>query len=89
MEGMVSLALLAVSCGGCRAVVDSYLIEKGDSVDGPIQYPRVCRGGHGVRGSQDEREGRCRVCRIRSKRRYEQSAKGRETQYRYEASEKG
>jgi hypothetical protein len=58
-------------------------------VDSSIQYPRVCRGGHVVRGSQDEREGRCRVCRIRSTRRYEQSAKGREAHHRYEESEKG
>jgi hypothetical protein len=58
-------------------------------MNSPTQYPRVCRGGHLIGGPHDEREGRCRVCRIRSKRRYELSPKGREAQERYEASRKG
>jgi hypothetical protein len=53
------------------------------------EYPRWCRAGHLVGGPNDEREGRCRVCRVASKRRYEQSAKGRATQHRYNTSPKG
>jgi hypothetical protein len=54
-----------------------------------VRYPRTCRQGHTIGGLEDEREGRCRVCRIASKRRYEQSPKGQATQERYNTSAKG
>jgi hypothetical protein len=54
-----------------------------------LAYPRSCHGGHVVGGPQDEREGRCRACRIVSKRRYERSVKGRAAHPGYDASDKG
>lgn len=53
------------------------------------RYPWACRQEHAIRGPEDEREGRCRLCRIASKRRYEQSVKGRAAQERYNSSAKG
>jgi DNA-directed RNA polymerase beta subunit len=52
-------------------------------------YPRLCGEGHLLRGPQDRREGRCLLCRVSSKRRYEQSVKGRAVQARYNDSVKG
>ncbi len=52
-------------------------------------YPRTCRQGHLLHGPQDRREGRCMLCRVTSKRRYEQSVKGRAVQARYNDSAKG
>jgi hypothetical protein len=58
-------------------------------MEGSVRYPRVCRRGHVIVGPGDEREGRCLVCRVASKRRYEQSAKGQAVQLRYNRSAKG
>lgn len=58
-------------------------------MEGSARYPRMCRRGHVIVGPGDEREGRCRLCRAASKRRYEQSAKGRAVQLRYNGSVKG
>lgn len=52
-------------------------------------YPRTCRQGHTIVVPEDEREGRCLVCRVASKRRYEESATGRAAQARYDRSAKG